>query len=367
MASHSHLGNPADTANVNIPYSTPSTPHPQHQVGWIGLGNMGVKMAANLAKHMRNMSPPLPPLLVYNRTVSKAQALEKELDGLVKAVDSVEAIGTRCDLIFTSLSDDDAAESIYESLLQAEEKRVGKHAQERISSGFSTLLVDTSTLYPATTGKLERKISALPKRHFVAAPAFGPPPMAATAKLVFAVAGPYNSKKFASQFLVPAMGRKIMDFGSNPERAASFKLIGNSIIVSTIEMLSETMTLADKTGVGSDRVYEWLQEFYPAPSALGYGKKILDSNFQGENGFTLNGGIKDASHIIRLGESVDCPLPIIELARQHMVSARAIGGANLDWSSLSAGFRVTAGVEPFEKKEMLKKWAQEEGKQGGSS
>ncbi len=175
MASHSHLGAAAD-ASVNIPYSTPSTPHPQHQVGWIGLGNMGVKMAANLAKHMRNMSPPLPPLLVYNRTVSKAQALEKELDGLVKAVDSVEAIGTRCDLIFTSLSDDDAAEQIYESLLQAEEKRVGKHLRNASLAASLTLLVDTSTLYPATTGKLERKISALPKRHFVAAPAFGPHP-----------------------------------------------------------------------------------------------------------------------------------------------------------------------------------------------
>lgn len=41
-----------------------------------------------------------------------------------------------------------------------------------------------------------------------------------------------------------------------------------------------------------------------------------------------------------------------------MVSARAIGGSGLDWSSLSAGFRVTAGVEPFEKKEMLKKWSE---------
>lgn len=358
MASHAGFS-AGGAANADVPYSTPSPPHPQYQVGWIGLGNMGSKMAANIAKHMREMSSPLPPLLVYNRTVSKAQDLEKELNGLVKAVDSVEQIGTRCDLIFTSLSNDEAAEEIYEALIQAEEKRVGKHLQERNSSNFSTLFIETSTLYPATTGKLERKISALPRRYFIAAPAFGPPPMAASAKLVFAVAGPYNSKKFASQFLVPAMGRKIMDFGNNPERAASFKLIGNSVIVSTIEMLSETMTLADKTGVGSDRLYEFLEEFYPAPSALGYGKKILESNFKGENGFTLNGGIKDASHIIKLGESVDCPLPIIELARQHMVSARAIGGANLDWSSLSAGFRVTAGVEPFEKKEMLKKWSQE--------
>ncbi|PWN50511.1 6-phosphogluconate dehydrogenase C-terminal domain-like protein [Violaceomyces palustris] len=339
----------------NIPYSSPSTPHPQHQIGWVGLGNMGSKMALNLSKHLQTLSPPLPPLLVWNRTSSKAKDLEKKSEGACKAVGELEDLAQRCDLIFTSLSEDTAAEEVYTILLVGEEKRVGKGTQERISSGLSTVFVDTSTLYPETTGKLERQVSALPKRHFVAAPAFGPPPMAEAAKLVFAVAGPYNSKKHVSQFLVPAMGRKIMDFGSNPERAASFKLIGNSIIISTIEMLSETMTLADKTGVGSERLYEFLEEFYPAPSALGYGKKIMTNNFQGENGFTLEGGIKDASHIRRLGDSVDCPLPIIDLARQHMISARAHGGSHLDWSSLSAGFRITAGVPPFERPEMLQK------------
>ncbi|KAN0064797.1 hypothetical protein ACQY0O_001854 [Thecaphora frezii] len=346
--------------NINIPYSTPGTPHPQHQIGWVGLGNMGSKMALNLAKHIATLNPPLPPLLVFNRTASKAQELAKSSDGLIRAVGSAAEIAHRCELIFTSLSNDAAVEEIYEELLKGEEKRLGHSAQERISSGMTTIFVETSTLYPTTTGGLERKVSSLPKRHFIAAPAFGPPPLAAEAKLVFAVAGPHNSKKWVSQFLVPAMGRKIMDFGSDPERAASFKLIGNSLIVSTIEMLSETMTLADKTGVGAERLYEFLEEFYPAPSALGYGKKILTNNFHGENGFTLNGGIKDASHIIKLGESVDCPLPIIDLARQHMLSARAIGGENLDWSSLSGGFRVTAGVPPFERKEMLKKWSESE-------
>ena len=113
-----------------------------------------------------------------------------------------------------------------------------------------------STVYPDTTGHLERQVSSLPRRHFVAAPAFGPPPMARGAGLLFAVAGPYASKQAISHFLTPLMGNKIMDFGSNPEKAVTFKLIGNSMVLGLIELLSETMTLADKTEIGADRFYE---------------------------------------------------------------------------------------------------------------
>lgn len=190
------------------------------------------------------------------------------------------------------------------------------------------------------------------------------------------------------------------------------KLIGNSIILSTIEMLSESMTLAEKTGVGADSVAEWIKEFFPAPSAIGYSQKvsfeprgnvgcrrnfnsfstshresfsgenkvlnpvqtsnlsllstafqILNNQFDGQNGFTLSGGIKDASHIRRLAESVDCPVPIIDTAHQHLVASRALGNAEKaqgkgpsgerDWSSLVAGQRISAGLPPFESRNDL--------------
>lgn len=60
-----------------------------------------------------------------------------------------------------------------------------------------------------------------------------------------------------------------MDFGQDPAKATTFKLIGNSIVLSTVEMLSESMTLADKTGIGADRVLEWVKEFYPGRSKRG--------------------------------------------------------------------------------------------------
>jgi hypothetical protein len=57
--------------------------------------------------------------------------------------------------------------------------------------------------------------------------------------------------------------------------------------------------------------------------------------------------MKDASLIRRLGTETSPPTPVIDLAWNHLMTAKALGGPNLDWSSCSAGMRVTAGLEPF--------------------
>lgn len=95
----------------------------------------------------------------------------------------------------------------------------------------------------------------------------------------------------------------------------------------------------------------------PAPSAIGYAKKILDQSFDSAEGFSLDGGIKDASHIRRLGASVDCPLPIVDVAHQHLIAARANAppGQKLDWSSLVAGQRLASGLPAFGKREGLQR------------
>lgn len=67
-----------------------------------------------------------------------------------------------------------------------------------------------------------------------------------------------------------------MDVGPNVERAAAFKLCGKSMILSIIEMLAESMTLADKSGVGADLLLEFMRDFIPAPSVIGYGTRSVD-------------------------------------------------------------------------------------------
>ena len=62
-------------------------------------------------------------------------------------------------------------------------------------------------------------------------------------------------------------------------------------------------------------------------------------------------------HIRRLTTEVNAPMPVVDTALQHMLTARALHEAQartgstdfpvLDWSALVAGTRVAAGLDPL--------------------
>jgi len=189
------------------------------------------------------------------------------------------------------------------------------------------------------------------------APVFGAPPAADAAKLIVTLGGDYKARKEISHILVPSVGRKVIDLGEDVEKPPALKLIGNSLILGNIELLAETMTLADKSGVGASAYFEVIKELFPAPPIEGYARRILNDEFDATNGFTLAGGLKDAGHINRLALEHNSPLPTIDIARQHLVTARAVHTSPestskppydvLDWSALAVGARVAAGLPAF--------------------
>lgn len=103
---------------------------------------------------------------------------------------------------------------------------------------------------------------------------FGTPAVAAKSNLLIVMSGDYRSKKEAAYVLVPAVGRKVVDLGENLEKgrsfvvavtvfdltsiflAPTFKLIGNSMILGSLEILAEAFTLAEKSGITSSSVRE---------------------------------------------------------------------------------------------------------------
>ncbi|BGP14851.1 hypothetical protein JCM10213_002710 [Rhodosporidiobolus nylandii] len=295
---------------------------------------MGHPMAVNLAKHLASES--LPALLVHNRTASKLP----EASSSLKHASSAAEIAKACDVVITSLANDEAAKAVFKELFDAAKEK------KKAEGGKATIFVDTSTLYPTTSGELEREATKC-GFSYLACPVFGPPPMAKSAQLVFVLSGDPFAKRKILPFLVPSMGRKTLDVGSNVERAASFKLMGNAMVIGVIELLAESMTLADKAGVGSDLMYEFVKEFLPAPSFIGYGAKIMNNEFDGSRGFTLTGGLKDATHIRRLASEHGATMPALDAAHRHLVTAQANGGGELDWSSLVAGPRLAAGLNPW--------------------
>lgn len=218
-------------------------------------------------------------------------------------------------------------------------------------------------------------ISGFPHTHLITCPVFGAPAVADKAQLVLVMSGDYRSKKEVAYLLVPAIGRKVIDLGGNLEKgnrilflshlcklnnitlyvAPTLKLIGNSVILGCIEVMAEAITLGETTGVGASAVHGLIQDLFPAPTMLNYANKMTSDAFDGAAGFAIDGGIKDATHARKLATECNTALPVVDVALQHMLTARAIHsnqklrGSNthdvLDWSALIAGPRVAAGLD----------------------
>ncbi|ORX36232.1 6-phosphogluconate dehydrogenase [Kockovaella imperatae] len=336
-----------------IPFSRPITPVPAHdRLAFVGLGAMGKRMAVNLAKSLAERAAP--PLKVYNRSDKGLSEFKTyaEMKGLTEEMYEVErdlhVIGKTADIIVTSLGGDEAVEEVYTQLFKGQESQ--SDAGDGIKPGGhgrTTIFIDTSTIFPTTAGAMERMATSKPHRVFLSCPVFGIPAAAEDADLVLAISGDYFARKHAAHALVPAIGKKVMDLGSNVERAMAFKLVGNSLEVGFIELLSESFTLADQVGVGSSQLVELIRDQHSSPHLTRYAERISKNKFAVEGGFNLAGGIADARHIRRLAENHDVPMPSLDVALQHMLSARAHGGADLDWTALVGGQRIAAGLPPF--------------------
>src|SRR5262249_260596 len=136
-------------------------------IGFVGLGQMGTGMAANLLKAGHQVT-------AFNRTRAKAQALVAQG---AKAAAFVADV-CRGDAVITMLSDDGAVEeaTFGESGIIANLARGSTH-------------ISCSTISVALSDRLAKK-HAQSGQHFVSAPVFGRPEAAAAGRLFVVVAGP---------------------------------------------------------------------------------------------------------------------------------------------------------------------------------
>ncbi|KAJ3569730.1 hypothetical protein NP233_g4855 [Leucocoprinus birnbaumii] len=347
----------ATSLNVNVDEGSihrPISPLPSlssKKVGFVGLGNMGYLMARNLARGSANFFPSVAPILLWNRTESKAHQLVKEVgQDKARVARDLEEVALECDVIITNLANDNVVKTTYEHFVATLSDKAP--TQQKV-------FIETSTVYPTLSGELDKILSQISHTHLVTCPVVGAPAAADKAQLVLLMSGDYSSKKLVNHLLVPAVGRKAMDLGEDLEKAPTFKLIVNSLVLGNIELLAEAFTVATKAGIDGQNITTIVGDFFPAPSLIGYADKILHEKFDGDAGFNIDGGIKDAAHIRQLTEQLNSPMPVIDVAHQHLLTARALheqrkqdGDAKfqrLDWSGLVAGTRAAAGLSGFDR------------------
>ena len=281
------------------------------RVGFIGLGNMGSAIAANLLKSGHEVT-------VFNRTASKAEPLVKQ--GARYAVQIADAC--QGDAVMTMLSDDHAVESV-----------VFGDAGIASSLHKGAVHISISTISVALSQKLTAAHADRGQR-FVAAPVFGRPEAAAAAKLFVAAAGADNAMD-ACLPLFEAFAQKTFRFGPHPPDANLVKLSGNFLISSVIEALGEALALVGKAGLDQHQYVDFLTStLFAAPVYKTYGGLIADKNFA-PAGFAAPLGLKDNRLVLAAAETLRVPMPLASLIYNRFLTLLAQGGEALDWSAIS--------------------------------
>lgn len=292
-------------------------------LGFIGLGNMGEPIAANLmaAGHA---------LRVYNRTASKAATLVAKGATLATAPADVASPGG---VVFTMVADDRAIDELCLS--------PGSFV-ERLGPGG--IHISLSTISPATARRLAEH-HARHKVEYVASPVFGRPEAAAAKKLWVCTSG-HAETKARVRPLLEAIGQGIFDFGEDAGAANVVKLCGNFMIASAIETISESLALAEKNGIDKSAVADLFgKTLFACPVYQGYGKSIAAEKFE-PAGFRLALGFKDVSLALATATASSVPLPIGSLLHDRYLAAIAKGRSDMDWTAIALGVAEDAGIKP---------------------
>jgi 3-hydroxyisobutyrate dehydrogenase-like beta-hydroxyacid dehydrogenase len=289
-------------------------------LGVIGLGMMGRAMARNLLRAGHRLT-------VYNRTRSRAEELQSE--GALIAETPAEAC--RGATVITCLADDGAVESI----VFGEDGVAGALATGGVHISMSTLSLACVTRLAYAHREARQR--------FLAAPVFGRPDTAAAARLLIIAAGDPDTIAQCRP-IFDAIGQRTIAVGTDPVAATMVKLVGNFLLISAVESLSEAAALLRKSGVDPQVCLETLiNTLFASPVYQNYGRLILQQQY--DPGFRLALGLKDIGLALAAAEISAAPLPVGRLLRERLLHAIERGYQDKDLAALALLSLEEAGLQ----------------------
>ncbi|WP_137722813.1 3-hydroxyisobutyrate dehydrogenase [Prescottella subtropica] len=227
------------------------------KVGWIGLGNMGLPMAANLHSAGRTAG-----FTVVGFDLSPDAREAASAQG-VPTAESVADAATGADVLFTMLPKGEHVRSV---LLDAGALAV---------AAPGALVVDCSTIGTADAVALSTAVTGAGRR-FLDAPVSGGTAGAQNATLTFMVGGA-DADLGAVCPLLDAMGARIFHAGDTGA-GQSAKMLNNMMLAMNMQSTCEAAVLAERLGVAPKTVIDiagvstgdsWaLRQYYPVGGAV---------------------------------------------------------------------------------------------------
>lgn len=280
------------------------------KIGFIGLGIMGSRMAANLQKQGYS-------LIVHNRTREKAKPLLA--NGAVWA-DSPADLAAEAAIIFTMLAHPDA---VRQTAL-GNDGFLPHFAPDR-------LWVDSSTVNPSFSRTMAAEARAR-NVQFLDAPVTGSKDAAAAGKLIFWVGGE-SAVLETCRPMLESMGARIVHAGGQG-MGASLKMVMNQLLGTFMAAFAEGLVLGQSLGLSRDVLSEALFNGPAAAPFIAVKKSRIESGNFDNPDFPLQWLQKDLHLASVSAYETGAPMPLANVAKEIYRLAIREGEGDKDISAI---------------------------------
>ena len=287
------------------------------KVSFVGLGNMGMQMALNLAKQREDELSDLQ-LTVYDMNESNVSKFMKQAESAgitnLQAAPDLKALAeANPDFVVKSLPTCEASEAVVGGIVS------------NLPSSASSIFIDTSTISPAVSKKLHRQVKSVSPHHdYVDAPVSGGVKGATDASLTFMTGCSSEDTFQRIQPLLKRMGKAVLPCGASGSGSA-VKLCNNAALAAQMIGICEAMSLGESLGVDPKVLADvmnvstakcWSSEVNnPHPiAAKGIGSGASACDYEGGFGTALM--LKDLNLALDAAVEEGKSMPVTGLSRQ---------------------------------------------------
>lgn len=293
------------------------------RVAFLGLGIMGSRMAANVARAGFDLT-------VWNRTRATAEAFRADHPGVALADTPADA-GARAEIVVTMVVD---GEQVSDLLLGP------RGAATTAAEG--TLFVDCSTIGPLAARTIGAGIAERGSE-LIDAPVTGSSPRAEDGTLTIMVGG--SDQGFErGRSLLEAMGKVIVHAGALGQGQV-VKVINNAVAATNAAVLGEALLVGARAGADLDALVEVMAAGSGASTML-----TLKADPMRHHDYTtlfkLEHMLKDVRLCLEEGQAVGAPFQFAALTAEILTAAQGRGLGDADFAALievlegQAGFRL---------------------------
>ena len=288
------------------------------KIGFMGLGIMGVPMAANLLKAGY-------PVMVYNRSPEKAEPLVKLGAGLAS---NPKTLARAADVVIAMVTGPEALGD----LLWGPDGAGG-------AFNHSKVFINMSSVSPGYTRELARELEPTGVT-FIDAPVSGTKKPAEDGALLILAGGPREQVEQLEPVLL-AMGKKVVYCGATGQ-GSMMKMCINLLLGLMMEGFAEVLNLAKLGGLSQEAM---LDTIFSGPLNCGM-FQVKAANLQNNTypaAFPLKHFAKDAKFIVDTAFELGAPVPVAHIILHLFRTGVAQGWGDEDISAIA---RVLEHLNP---------------------